>query len=307
MTDKLQERIRKVQDEHAGEQLQSHLELHKQIDRDRALLLLGGFKTASRIAHAINSEVMRSLEMFQQERIYEAFGYERFVDFLDNCEHSPMSKTQYYERKALLDKEGDQMFNIYSELGISIRKRKLLGKGNVEIDGENAIIRDEEGAETIVPINDTARLMEVVTAVIDSKITLQHKFDRQKETIESQKVTIQNRDEDYDKLKAAKISEVAGNPHMIARVELGLAFTRLAEAAAKLSAIEKDQFRDGVLQDVAEWRLALASGYATDTSKASAPVTIVGDSLDDALENFLDNVDLDDVADNNDGELAAAL
>ena len=94
---------------------------------------------------------------------------------------------------------------------------------------------------------------------------------------------------------------------MIARVELGLAFTRLAEAAAKLSAIEKDQFRDGVLQDVAEWRLALASGYATDTSKASAPVTIVGDSLDDALENFLDNVDLDDVADNNDGELAAAL
>ena len=97
------------------------------------------------------------------------------------------------------------------------------------------------------------------------------------------------------KLKAAKIADVASQPHMIARVELGLAFRKLAEVAAGLSPIEKDQLRDGVFEDIAGWRTDLAASYKTDTPrKAAKPATPDADVSDeDWFKNKLDSIDLD--------------
>ena len=293
--------------------MRTHLEHHKQIDRDRALLLLGGFKTAARIAVAINSEIMRSLELFQKEGIYEAFGYDRFAQFLDECEHSPMSKTQYYERKSLLDKEGDQMFNLYSELGISIRKRKLLGKGNVEIDGDNVIIHGSDGEDSIVNIDDTARLMEIVTAVIDSKVEQSIKIERLEKEKKADAEKIRDRDREIDRVRAAKVAEFAADAHMTARVELGLAFNKFTDIVSKLADVEKDQFRDAVLEDVAGWSAQLRTAYRLSSPQGGNPhgskgvsPELSGSSFEEAFDNFLDGVDLD-AAETNDGELAAKL
>jgi len=201
-----------------------------------------------------------------------------------------MTKTQFYTRKTLFDSEGEKLFDIFGEMGLSIRKRRLLGKGNVEIDGDNAIIRDGDGEETIVPVTDHARLMEVVTAVVDAKLDLQHKFDRQKETVEKQKVTIQNAHDDYDKLRASKIAETATTPHMVARVELGLAFRRLTDAAANLSAIEKDQFCDGVFEDIAAWRSDLSDAYKTDTKRPPVETSILPeDTIETAFDKYFED------------------
>ncbi|HRA41965.1 MAG TPA: hypothetical protein PK108_15600 [Pyrinomonadaceae bacterium] len=306
MNDKLQNKLRAAEEQAAEEMVSERLDDFRQEDRDRALFILGGINIADRVAESLGSEAIKAMINFQEQQLYLALGYRTFVDFLANSEFTRMTRQQFYDRKNLLEKEGDATFDLLTELGISIRKRKLLGKGNVELDGEILVVHDGD-VTTEIAITDRSAIFDAITALADSNSEKSIKLDRQKEKLDKHDEKVRELYDDIDRIKAAKIAEVAGNPHMIARVELGLAFTRLAEAAAKLSAIEKDQFRDGVLQDVAEWRLALASGYATDTSKASAPVTIVGDSLDDALENFLDNVDLDDVADNNDGELAAAL
>jgi len=306
VNDKLQNKLRAAEEQAAEEMVSERLDDFRQEDRDRALFILGGINIADRVAESLGSEAIKAMINFQEQQLYLALGYRTFVDFLANSEFTRMTRQQFYDRKNLLEKEGDATFDLLTELGISIRKRKLLGKGNVELDGEILVVHDGD-VTTEIAITDRSAIFDAITALADSNSEKSIKLDRQKEKLDKHDEKVRELYDDIDRIKAAKIAEVAGNPHMIARVELGLAFTRLAEAAAKLSAIEKDQFRDGVLQDVAEWRLALASGYATDTSKASAPVTIVGDSLDDALENFLDNVDLDDVADNNDGELAAAL
>lgn len=305
MDDKLQKKIREAEDEHAEEALADHLAINKQIARDTALLLLGSFHAAQKIANAINSEVMRALEIFQAERMYLSFGYDRFVDFLEGYEHAPMSKAQYYERKALLDKEGDALFDMYGDLGVSIRKRKLLGKGNIEIDGENVLVRDGDEV-TEIHLNDRSRLLQTLTALADANAEKSIKLERQKEKIDRHDT--EKRDL-YDEIDRVRASKAAASPddHMIARVELGLAFAKLREAVLRLSNIENDQFRDSVLEDVAAWSADLREAYRNGAAVApAANPEIVGDTFDEALGNFLDGVDLDAV-DSNDGELLAQL
>lgn len=304
MKDKLEKRIREVEEEHASEIVDQRFEEHRQQTRDKALMLLGGFNTAAKIAQVINSELMRGLEIFQTEKIYLALDYDTFVDYLDS-DQSPMSKAQYYERRAILANEGDQLFDVFSSIGLSIRKRKLLGKGSVEIVDDTVIVHHGDEV-TEIELTDRARLLETLTALADANAEKSIKLERQKEKID--KFDSEKRDL-YDEIDRVRASKVAAAPdeHMIARVELGLAFSRLRNCAAGLSEIEKDQFRDSVLEDVAGWTADLRQTYkpGTAAAKPAAEAEIVGETFDDALTNFLDKIDLDDVA--NDGELAAQL
>lgn len=283
--------------EDAAEQ---HLADHQRLGRDRALLIVGGFKTALRISNALNSEVMRAMELFQEERLYLSFGYERFVDFLDNSEHSPMSKAQYYERRGVLEKEGDQVFDLLSDLGVSIRKRKLLGKGNVEIEGETVIIRDGE-EQTAIELNDRARLLETLSALADANADKSAKIDRQKEKIEKHDEKVRELYAEIDVEKARQKSEFASDPHMMARVELNLALGKLTQIAETLSDIEKAQFRDGVLEELAEHRNALAHAYLT-TARKDSVADAEQDEADKWAHEFVANL-----PNENDEELVAKL
>ena len=307
MNNKLTKRLDEIVDEHADEAVAAHRAQVDREARDRSLLLLGGFRAAQQIANAINSEVMRALEIFQTERMYQAFGYDRFVDFLEEYAHAPMSKAQYYERKALLDKEGDALFDMYHDLGLSIRRRKLLGKGNVELDGDKVIVHDGE-ILTEIALTDRSRLLETLSALADANAEKSIKLERQKEKID--KFDSEKRDL-YDEIDRVRASKVAAAPdeHMIARVELGLAFSRLRDTVAGLSDIEKDQFRDSVLEDTAGWTADLREAYKTGTAKAkpAAASAIVGDTFAEAFTNFLETVDDDIDGEDNDGELAAQL
>lgn len=302
--DKLEKRIREVQDEVAQEFLDDHLAEHKQKGRDRALLLAGGFRTALKIATAINSEVMRSLEIFQEERLYLDLGFERFVDFLDQCEHSPMSKAQYYERRAILDKEGDQVFDLLSDLGVSIRRRKLLGKGNVEIEGEMVIIHDGE-EEISIELKDRSRILETLSALADANADKSAKLDRQKEKIDQHDEKVRELYAEIDVEKARQKSEFASDPHMIARLEMNLALGKLAQVAEDLPDIEKDQFRDAVLEELAAHRNALAHAYLTTARKPAADLPKNDPNMSDEeyLASLIESVDLDD----NEAELASQI
>lgn len=298
--DKLQKRIRETEDEVAEEQLAEHLDRSQQLDRDRALMIIGGFKTANKIQHAIGSELMRGLEVFQSEKIYLSLGFEDFVSFL-NSDISPLTKAQYYERKKLLEAEGDHLFDLYGSIGVSVRQRKLLGKGNVELSGETLVVHNGEET-TEISINDRPSILDALTALADASADKSIRIQRQQEKIDKIDDKVRDLYAEIDAVKASKVAEAASNPHMIARVELGIAFRRLTDAAERLSPIEKDQFRDAVLEQVAEGRQTLAAAYATGRAAAAAPVNLVGDDFDEALGNYLDTVD-----DSNDSELAAAL
>lgn len=305
MTDKLNEKIREAEEEHAGEVLDTRLEAHRDAQKMRAMFVLGGINIAGRVAASLDSEAITSLILFQQQKLHEALGYLKFDVFLNESEYSPMTKAQFYERKALLEKEGEAMFNLLTELGLSIRKRKLLGKGNVEMSGDTLIVHDGDES-TEIQINDRAAVLEALSTLADANAEKSIKLDRQQQKIDKHDQQLADKNAEINKIRASKIADIAGQPHAVARVELGLAFRRLTEAAGDLSPADKDEFRDAVLEDVAAWSNLLRYAYRTDGTEKPVEPAIDGESFDEALETFLDTVDLDDVT-NNDGELAAQL
>lgn len=194
--DKLQKKIRDVQEEHAEEILSAHLDKHEQKKRDKALMMVGAFTVTNRIAQALSAELMRALIQFQEEKIYESFGYETFVDFLNDSEHSPMTKSQFYERKKVLEIEGDAAFDLLNSLSLPIQKRKLLGAGNVQVDGSTVFIttQNPDGDDQIVEIelNDRTRLLQTLSALADQNTLLNAKSAKQKEKIEKGESEIEN-------------------------------------------------------------------------------------------------------------------
>lgn len=305
MSDKLQKEIRSLEESHANDEVQARLAAHNEAQRLRGMFVLGGANIAGKIATSLETEAIKTLIRFQEEKLYEPLGYSTFVQFLNESEYAPMTKSQFYERKAMLEKEGDKLFDLLTEVGVSIRQRKLLGKGSVELSGDVVTIHDGEES-TAIALSDRVRLLETLSALADANAEKSIKLERQKEKID--KHADEKRDL-YDEIDRVRASKAAPSPddHMIARVELGLAFSRLRDIVTSLSGIEKDQFRDSVLEDVAGWTADLRQAYnpGTAAERPAAEAEIVGDTFDDALNNFLDKVDLDDVA--NDGELAAQL
>jgi len=308
LSDKLAKKIREAEDEVAAEIESSRLEEFAAENQNRALFILGGVTVTNRLADALGSEAIKTLLRFQDEQLYLALGYSKMVDFLSESEFAPMSKQQFYDRKALLEKEGEQLFDMLTELGISIRKRKLLGKGNIEVSGDTLIVHNGDES-TEIAINDRASILEALTALADANAEKTVKLTVQQERIDKHDDKVRELHAENDRIRAAKIADFAADAHMTARVELGLAFSKFTDIVSKLSDIEKNQFRNDVLEDIAGWSASLRNAYQCGSPHGSKGVTedaIVGDSLEEAFDNFLDIVDLDD-AGNNDGELADQL
>lgn len=180
MDNKLQKKIRKVEEEHAEEIVSANLSAHDERRRDETLILLGGIKAADRISSALGAETMRALIRFQNEERYKRLGFDNFVGFLNNYESSPMTKNQFYDRKALLEKEGDATFDLLNSVSMPVSKRRLLGKGNIQIEGETVIIRDGDGGEHEIELRDRTRLLETLTALADANADKSATLDKQK-------------------------------------------------------------------------------------------------------------------------------
>ncbi|MCW5959298.1 MAG: hypothetical protein KIS76_03995 [Pyrinomonadaceae bacterium] len=145
--------------------------------KEQALMFLGGIHTVGKLSEALSSQEMRALETFQKERLYHAFGFQTFVEFLGS-DYSRMTKSQYYERLRILDIEGDRIFDLLNDAGLSVSKRKLLGKGNIQLDGETLIVVGDDGDETEIEISDRSRILETLSALADANADKSRKIER---------------------------------------------------------------------------------------------------------------------------------
>lgn len=257
---------------------------------------LGGLDAIDAISTNLMSALIRTYQKIRDTQSYAAHGYKRFDDFLDNHPRSRMSYKRFNYLEGVYKNLGQEPFDLLSGSGLSMRQLKLLGKGNVEMSGDKLVIQ-QDGGQVAIEINNRRQWMECLRALADANAEKSIKLERQKEKIDKHDDKVREIYAELDTVKAAKIAETASNPHMVARVELGIAFRKLTEAAAALSAIEKEQFRDGVLEDVAAWRFNLTAAYATGKVTEPGPVQIKGDDFGTALDDFLEN----------DGDLAAQL
>jgi hypothetical protein len=308
LNDKLEHRLAKVEDEYAGEQMEQHIAAHKEAERDRALMLVGGFNAVSKLVDVICSELIRGYEQFQKEECWRALRFQSMADFLKS-KYSRLSKNKYYELKGLLDKEGEQLFDLYSDIGLPLRIRKQLGSGQVEIEGQTVIIKSDTGEETRVDKGDWTHIVETITAAVDSKLALEKKVEKLKETVSRQDNTIRDLHNDNDRIKASKAADVDQDPHSIAIVNLTFAYHAVRDAYGDMSDVEREQFapRDFALIARLMQELAEAAGR-TDWTKIAPTAAAHGgsdienvDDLDALMNKALDEDD------GNDAELAASL
>ena len=313
MSTALQKKIRQVEDEHAEETLQNHLQNHSEKTKADALFSLGAIGAADKLARAIartmSANAMRSLMLFQENKMHEALGFARFDDFLNESEYSPMTKSQFYERKALLEREGDGLFDLLNSSGIPIYKRKLLGTGQISLDGETVIITTELGDGTSstqqIELNDRTQLLETLTALADRNSELAKKADERQKRLDKFKDTLLKAEEEIERVKTEKRIEAGLDPHSNSLMNLIGAFAAHKQTVEKMSDLEKAQYAPRTFETIAAQLQDLTVAYDRNIKLDVKKTNIsMSDAMGDPTGELLTQRVTDIVSEINDDELA---
>lgn len=312
MSTALQKKIREVEDQHAEETLQNHLQNHSQQEMTKAAFAIGAIAAISNLSRVLSSKSMRDLMIFQEMKMHETLGFSRFDDFLNESEYSPMTKSQFYERKAVLEKEGDSLFDLLNSSGVPIYKRKLLGTGQISVEGEIVTIKTElgDGNSSVqqIELNDRTRLLETLTALADRNSELARKADKKQELLDKQKNALLKAEEEIERVKTEKRVEAGLDPHSNSLMNLIGAFAAHRQIVEKLSDLEKAQFAPRTFETIAAQLKDLTAAYgrniSLDVKKTNVSVT---DAMNDETGELLTRRVTDIVSEINDDELAELM
>lgn len=213
--DDLKNKINLVKDEHAAGIVDQKGRDLKERKLAEAMFFLGRVKQighdARSIATSLTAQEVRALEHFQEAGMYKTLGYATFVDFLDNSEYSPMSKRQYYERRELMNAHGDEIYDLLTSVGISVRSQKLLGSGELAIKGDRLVIGDTE-----VDVANTGVIKDVLNELFDDRRALQEKAVKDAKKIADQADQIDHGSQDLESLQRRVDELTGGDPLDIA-------------------------------------------------------------------------------------------
>lgn len=279
--------------------------------RDEAFEFQGALNLMHRMHENLGANLIHGIMKVEDEKLWRRMGYKSFVDYL-NSDKVPFGSTKFYDLKKLLKHEKPEAFNFLSDRKISRLTRLLLAENNVAIE------LDADTGEIVIqgnraPADDTAAVIELVNAVKDSLVLRDHRENADKKATEKAtkklKKDLEERDRMIANLQNTNFNALASSPHMLARLDLGIAYNRMREAVLALSTIEKDQFSDDVLEDIARWSEDIRVCYKTDTprQKPAIPTTLVGDTIDENIANFLHEINIDAAVDENDAKLTNML
>lgn len=202
--------------------------------RDLALLFLGGMRAADRISAALSAQVMSNLIAFEKERMHEAMGFTRFAEFLDRSPYSPMTKHQFYKRREIFEREGEQVFDLMNDIGLPLARRKLLGRGAVRLEGETVVVRDGE-EEVTIEIADRARILETLSALADANAEKARRLEVGRE--------------DYERLKRRMDQGAPSPPDRDELERVGLTATAMLSALAALLSDAPEERREYFLNN----------------------------------------------------------
>ncbi len=289
----LAKRIDQVGDEFADEQYLERVAAGAENRKAMALMKMGGINAVNGLSIALSAQVMRALQECQDEKIHENFGYQRFADFLDNWPHSPMTKNQYYDRIKLLENEGDIVFNLLNDLNFPMYKRRLLGKGNIQLEGETVIVVDGE-EETQIELNDRTRLLETLTALADRNYLQDRKIKKQAEGIDRLVEKTERLSEENERIAAMKSADLE-NSHAVALLQVSSSFVALKDEIERLTDAEREAFAPKAFELIATWRdrLSEAYGRTPPSEREGAPEPkddlgqIIRDMNDEELEDLV--------------------
>jgi hypothetical protein len=258
MTTTLQKKLRQVEEEHAEETLQNHLRTFSQQERDEAMRALGAIGAVNKISNVLSAEAMRFLMKCQENKIHEALGFERFDDFLNESPHSPMTKHQFYDRKKLLEAEGDTIYEAFNQFGIPFATRKLLAQSNageIAIEGDEILI-----GENRANLSDLPMIKELIKTLANDnrEITLKKQADEKK--IEDLERRIKTGQSEYEELRRAVDAQAEGTPYEQKLMKAIGAMVNLSIEANKLPLVEKERRGRGDVESL--WKQMLLVRHA---------------------------------------------
>lgn len=278
----LKDKLSRVKDEHAAELVDQRGAESDETARHDALFFLGRVKQNEHLAVAISTnltaQTIRALEHFQSEGLYKNLGYQTFVDFLDKSEYSPMSKRQYYDRLALIREHGDEIYDLLTSVGISVRASKMLGKGDLAIKGDQLVIGDKP-----VELANAGVIKEVLEELFDERRELQATAAKKDKKIEEQAAQIRHGQAELEEKERALDAIRSGNPYDNSLTEAFYSLGLLAEKIGDLPDAEKAEKSGHAMrmlwQLLIEVRKAFGSNFrfedvtseTSSTSKTSEP------------------------------------
>ncbi len=182
-----------VHEAHVEEEMSVHRDAQAAIGRDSLLMVLGGIRAVHSVSEALSAQSIRALQRIRDEELYKAEGFSRFDTFLDESPLSPMGYDKFNRLEKALLSEGDELFNYLNSINAPMAKRRLLGKGTVEIEGEDIVIHQEDGEHRIA-VSDRATLLSTLSRLADQT-------NEQRRTIERQNKKLKKGEEEYEKLR----------------------------------------------------------------------------------------------------------
>ena len=235
---------------------------HAVVQKDDALLMLGGIGAIKHLTDKLSAQTLRALEAFGEAKGYEELGFSTFADFLDNSSYSPLTKNQFYDRKKTLELEGDAAYDLLNNIGVPISVRKLL-KGEVQVEGNTITVGEER-----FTLTDRGRIIEVIKTLAD-------KNSEQSRTIERGQSEVTKLKKKLDQArKASSAIRRADTPtHDQALMDVLIAMGRYAEECQKLSDEEVAEVRDKALNLISEqWQNIRIAHRFPDAPPATAPL-----------------------------------
>jgi hypothetical protein len=218
-----------------------HIPAISPVENGRLGWKLAGAVTALEIAggnvsRMFSAEAIRGLQRIENEKLYIGMGFERFADFL-NSDDCFIGKNAYYERLNLLNREGEQIYDLLNGLEISMRKRKQLGQGNIEIEGDTLVLKDTEER---IAISDRKRLLEILTVALDENSKKAKQLEKGKEDFRRERERRLAAEDGAVSANGSGVSPI-DKAHMLACAAL----SDLADHISKLKPADCQAYLDG--------------------------------------------------------------
>lgn len=285
MNNSLEKKIREVEDEHAAELEQSHLDRHDQIRRDQAMQMLGAAKYADHLRAKSASHVIQFLMTVEEEKIYRDYGFERFVDFLQNSELSDISKSQYYKLRELYLKEGPEQYDWFTAWRIPLVTRQLLESGDIVVEGDEVVI----GGEERVPLGEQKVIKSIIEKLVNEKRDIADDLHKAERKAEEKDAKIKQGEADYKELDRNLEALRKRNPFDRAFGELVISFAALHEQIGHLDDARRAAVGAESLKLIASLYFRTEDSFGIKQPLASAAASpVASDTLDAKIAEIID-------------------
>ena len=245
----LKDKLEKARIQAADEYIEEKTREFTQNETNNAVFALGAIGAIDKLATNLSAASLNALISFQQLKQYEALGFPNFVEFLENSPHSPMSKKQFYDRKGILEKEGENTFDLLNSLEVSVSKRKLLGKGSVEIEDGKLFVADDSGEKIEFELNDKRSIIEAISALADANADKSKQIIKAETQRDKFKEAVLKAEKEIERVKSEKSVPVEAT-YSASLVAVLTSIANLAGEAQKLTAVEKSKLSAPTFEEI---------------------------------------------------------